>query len=513
VGWRDATPRLKGLRSAWVCRKNFLWQKFRLETAVSSGVVSGKIDVLKLGAQLDPMVQAANVMKVASIQVATQLTEMGIGARDKFDIAAIGEQVIAALAAVQIADKLSTVKMLDPKTPAGKIAIRAANTAVSTAIAAATHTPINIQQAAMQAVSGMAADEASSYFHNQAEKTSFVNDVEPPELIRIDKPELVLPKPAYGEISYGMGVLNQARMENERLVNVSPVNQQAVVIPPVVVTAKSSISQQFTSGSTISSASSTASQIFEAYESLPWIAQVGVGVVGIGVGVALLPPALSGLAVGTLDAVGAAFLMGAPAEAPVIAGATGAALASVGLTRAAVSSVDKFGFFGRARGEKIGISASSPSEIAWGYGSLSRRQAGILESLQKPGQFLQLYKSDISPTDLSALTAHTGDEFALFTMGSRRMVVRGTASGLRIDANLSNKLLTQEWRWSAHTHPGLSDNVLAASGFPGDRQALQLFNQERSLILNSAGRRSIFDSENDFAITKQENYATLRQGY
>ena len=145
--------------------------------------------------------------------------------------------------------------------------------------------------------------------------------------------------------------LNQARMENERLVNVSPVKQQAVVIPPVVATAKSTISQQFTSGSTISSASSTASQIFEAYESLPWIAQVGVGVVGIGVGVALLPPALSGLAVGTLDAVGAAFLMGAPAEAPVIAGATGAALASVGLTREAVSSVDKFGFFGRVGAE------------------------------------------------------------------------------------------------------------------------------------------------------------------
>ena len=96
-----------------------------------------------------------------------------------------------------------------------------------------------------------------------------MNDVEPPELIRIDKPELVLPKAAYGELSYGMGVLNQARMENERLVNASPAKQQAVVSPPVVATAKSTTSQQFASGSTISSASSTASQIFAAYESLP----------------------------------------------------------------------------------------------------------------------------------------------------------------------------------------------------------------------------------------------------
>jgi len=44
-----------------------------------------------------------------------------------------------------------------------------------------------------------------------------------------------------------------------------------------------------------------------------------------------------------------------------------------------------------------------------------------------------------------------------------------------------------------HTHPGLSDRVLMASGSPGDRAALEAFGQERSLILNSAGRRSIFD--------------------
>ena len=45
--------------------------------------------------------------------------------------------------------------------------------------------------------------------------------------------------------------------------------------------------------------------------------------------------------------------MGAPAEAPVLAGATGAALASVGLTGAAVSSVNKFGFFGRVGRESV----------------------------------------------------------------------------------------------------------------------------------------------------------------
>ena len=169
-------------------------------------------------------------------------------------------------------------------------------------------------------------------------------------------------------------------------------------------------------------------------------------------------------------------------------------------------------FFGGGA-EKIAINASSPSEIAWGYGKLSTRQAEILDVLPKPGRFLQLHKSYISPTDLAALTAHTGDEFGLFTLGSQRIVVRGTEKGLEIRGMFSDKLLSQSWKWSAHTHPGLSDNVLMASGTPGDRQALQAFNQERSLILNSAGRRSIFDFENDYAITDQSGYeSTFRPG-
>jgi hypothetical protein len=101
----------------------------------------------------------------------------------------------------------------------------------------------------------------------------------------------------------------------------------------------------------------------------------------------------------------------------------------------------------------------------------------------------------------------------LFTLGSRRIIVRGNENGLQIEGDLEEKLISQDWKWSAHTHPGKSDNVLMASGFPGDREALQLFNQERSLILNSIGRRSIFDLENDYAITNQASYqSTLRFG-
>lgn len=59
-----------------------------------------------------------------------------------------------------------------------------------------------------------------------------------------------------------------------------------------------------------------------------------------------------------------------------------------------------------------------------------------------PGDFLQLHKSYVTPTDLAALTAHTGDEFALFTLGSRRIIVRGTERGVLIQGGLQEKLLS-----------------------------------------------------------------------
>lgn len=96
-------------------------------------------------------------------------------------------------------------------------------------------------------------------------------------------------------------------------------------------------------------------------------------------------------------------------------------------------------------------------------------------------------------------------------------MVRGSDTGLDIRGPLADKLLDQGYRWSAHTHPGLSDRVLMASGIPGDRQVLQLFNQDRSLILNSVGRRSTFDMENDYLITPQSivasSYTPPRLGF
>lgn len=56
--------------------------------------------------------------------------------------------------------------------------------------------------------------------------------------------------------------------------------------------------------------------------------------------------------------------------------------------------------------------------------------------------------------------------------------MRGINRGLLFDEDIARKLLFEKWRWSAHTHPDLQDKFLIASGFPGDREALQRSNKQ-----------------------------------
>ncbi len=115
----------------------------------------------------------------------------------------------------------------------------------------------------------------------------------------------------------------------------------------------------------------------------------------------------------------------------------------------------------------------------------------MLETLPKARSAVLIKKSDFNVADLAALTAKTGDEFAMFTLGGRRLIVRGDQTKIYIDA-LMPKLKQEGWTWSAHTHPGTTHASLTASGMQGDRGVLMLMDQEQSLILNSTGKRSIF---------------------
>lgn len=146
------------------------------------------------------------------------------------------------------------------------------------------------------------------------------------------------------------------------------------------------------------------------------------------------------------------------------------------------------------------ISASSLAEIAWGTGKLSSRQTTLLDNLPNVGSELRLHKSGINTTDLAALTAYSGDEFAIFTRGSQRLVIHGDSTNMGLSVKKLKSFKDQGFKFSAHTHPTnttFGRYILDASG--GDRLALQIFEQERSLILDSLGRRNIFDQTDNLS--------------
>jgi hypothetical protein len=65
--------------------------------------------------------------------------------------------------------------------------------------------------------------------------------------------------------------------------------------------------------------------------------------------------------------------------------------------------------------------------------------------------------------DFSALTANEGVEFALFTKRGERLVVRGDSRSVPLSGERIKKLAKDGWRFSGHTHPGVSDIVLDPS--------------------------------------------------
>lgn len=94
-------------------------------------------------------------------------------------------------------------------------------------------------------------------------------------------------------------------------------------------------------------------------------------------------------------------------------------------------------------------------------------------------------------SDLSALTAYTGDEFAMFTKGNERLILRGNAYMVNIDIDEARILAKSGYKWSGHTHPGV--DFLCMQPSDGDYSILDCFNQESSAIYNSKGNYRTFE--------------------
>lgn len=95
--------------------------------------------------------------------------------------------------------------------------------------------------------------------------------------------------------------------------------------------------------------------------------------------------------------------------------------------------------------------------------------------------------------DLSALTAYTGVEFAMFTKGSERLIIRGSSSHVNIGFAEAILLSKHGFRWSGHTHPGTDRNCSMPS--TGDKEILKCFRQNISVIYDSKGQYRTFEKE------------------
>ena len=140
--------------------------------------------------------------------------------------------------------------------------------------------------------------------------------------------------------------------------------------------------------------------------------------------------------------------------------------------------------------EKRNTGKGNPSAMMHYDRPLNRRQQTLLDGLPGFDSRVVVGKRDVALRDLSALTAQTGDEFAMFTRKGQRVVVRGNAVMTNITVDMARILSAQGWRWSGHTHPGTDQFCLFPSD--GDRAILAVFDQEESCIVNSMGMWNTF---------------------
>lgn len=144
--------------------------------------------------------------------------------------------------------------------------------------------------------------------------------------------------------------------------------------------------------------------------------------------------------------------------------------------------------------EKRSNAKGRPNAVLLLNVNLSKRQLKLLEKLESFDSRVIVKKNSVSLKDLSALTAKTGCEFAMFTKGGTRLIIRGNDHMVNIHPADATKLANHGYRWSGHTHPGITTFCLVASS--GDYDILGAFKQERSVVYNSNGQHQLFHVDN-----------------
>ena len=161
--------------------------------------------------------------------------------------------------------------------------------------------------------------------------------------------------------------------------------------------------------------------------------------------------------------------------------------------------------FNSERKSAIATPISSPIETAKteyktlatsSFVNLTNRQKVIDEKINDVGTLYSFKKKNIKMSDLISLTAINGCEYAMFTKGSERIIIRGTRHSTSDGATLIS-LAKQGYRWSGHTHP-FNDWPM---GSYGDIETLKLFKNNQTIVYNSFGEWSTFDKNGNMLKT------------
>ena len=138
-----------------------------------------------------------------------------------------------------------------------------------------------------------------------------------------------------------------------------------------------------------------------------------------------------------------------------------------------------------------------PSAISTMVGvELSTRQQALLSDLPNTRAEVIVQKNSVSMTDLAALSAATGDEFAMFTLKGDRLIVRGDERRVYIGDDRAIALNAEGYRFSGHTHTKLLHNGMELEPSDGDYGILKYFDQKESVIYNIKGNYRTFENRN-----------------
>jgi len=125
---------------------------------------------------------------------------------------------------------------------------------------------------------------------------------------------------------------------------------------------------------------------------------------------------------------------------------------------------------------------------------LNGRQKQLLNMLPEYGSEAIVSKRGVKLNDLVALTNSERAEFAMFTRGNQRLVIRGGSKTVPVNPDRAMELANSGWKWSGHTHPGITVESLKASA--GDRAVLEAFQawgiQNKSVVKTMTGEYKTF---------------------